>query len=277
METGKKRAKSKIAIFIFRIILIIAAVLLFIFLRKDDVEEVKLNEISVYMIEEAEDRSLYMPYEYIRRILNRKETLLEDAEDIEARTYRAERPVEISLAYLEPWQVGLVDSIKYIQGITSIKTIDQERENCVITFIEGYDSSYLLKKDTTSEGGYAIIPEWMTKSMASGYDINNIRILLMNHEPRETDRRFKVIGTYRADPPSDTIYASILSYCELYTYEEDKLDSLISSLSIYYRDGANVDYINNFLNDYFSDSEIKKEGQNLLNMDYDYYYKPVTE
>jgi len=31
------------------------------------------------------------------------------------------------------------------------------------------------------------------------------------------------------------------------------------------------------MNDYFSDSQTKKEGENLVNMDYDFFYIPITE
>ncbi len=54
------------------------------------------------------------------------------------------------------------------------------------------------------------------------------------------------------------------SYAELYKFEEDVLDSLIMSLSIYYEDGANMTSLYSFMNDYFSDSQTKKEGENWV-------------
>jgi hypothetical protein len=123
---------------------------------------------------------------------------------------------------------------------------------------------------------YVILPEWMKDHIAPGYTIDNISILLINKGPKPDSIKFKVIGFYKADT-EDTVYASMYSYAELYKFEEDVLDSLIMSLSIYYEDGANMTSLYSFMNDYFSDSQTKKEGENLVNMDYDFFYIPITE
>ncbi|MDD4543124.1 MAG: hypothetical protein PHY13_05065, partial [Clostridia bacterium] len=95
-------------------------------------------------------------------------------------------------------------------------------------------------------------------------------------EPRHWSTDFKVIGFYKADT-EDTVYASMYSYAELYKFEEDVLNSLITTLSIYYMEGADMTSLYSFMNDYFSDSQTKKEGENWVYMDYDFFYVPATE
>ncbi len=222
-----------------------------------------------------------MPYEYIRSMMNSKESLLNNAEDIEAQTIIAKRSdgikdgIRVGYVLTEKWYNGPVDRLLYVQGITSIKTIER-KDNCKVTFIDGYDSSNLMKKNDGEVGGYAILPEWMKDNIAPEYKVDNISILLMKEEPKPVLRKFKVIGFYKADT-EDTVYASMYSYAELYKFEEDVLNSLIMSLSIYYKDGANMTSLYSFMNDYFSDSQTKKEGENLVNMDYDFFYIPITE
>ena len=290
METRKKKNKDKMIIFVISGVVLIAAVLLFILLGNKD-KGPSLHEIPVQRISVTEGASLDMPYEYIRSMMNRQESLLKNEEDIEAQTIIAKRPDEIVLAYTKPWYTGSIDRLLYVQGITSIKTIER-KGNCTVTFIEGYDSSYLMKKNDGDVKGYAILPEWMKNGISPGYKVDNITIILRNEEPNIYTQDFKVIGFYKIDnedidtenseteiiEPEDTIYASMYSYADLYyTYEEEVLDSLITSLSIYYVDGADMSSIYSFMNDYFSDTEMKKEGQNCVYMDYDYYYKSVTE
>ena len=274
----KDKVKGRIAVFITAGILIVAgAVLLFILLGNKE-EGPSVYEIPVQRINGTEGASLDMPYEYMRSMMNRQDTLLKNAEDIEAQTIIAKRSDDIKLGYklAERWYEGSGDKLLYVQGITSIRTIER-KGNCKVTFIDGYDPSYLLKNNDGDVKGYAILPEWMKDSIASGYVIDNISILLMNEEPRPDLREFKVIGFYKADT-EDTVYASMYTYADLYTaFEEEALDSLITSLSIYYVEGADTSSIYSFMNDYFSDSQTKKEGQNLLYMDYDFFYVPVTE
>ena len=290
MEKDNKKAKGRIVVFIIAGIIVVAgAVLLFILLGNKD-KEPTLCEIPVQSINGTEGASLDMPYEYIRSMMNKQETLLNNAEDIEAQTTITKRPDEITMGYSEPWHTGSIDRLLYIQGITSIKTIER-KGNCKVTFIEGYDSSYLMKKNNGDVEGYAILPEWMKNGISGGYKVDNITILLINEEPRPVFKDFKVIGFYNIKPedsdtedgdteiaePEDTIYASMYSYAELYTYEEEVLDSFITSLSIYYIEGADTSSIYSFMNDYFSDSQTKKEGQNCIYMYYDFCYVPMTE
>jgi hypothetical protein len=292
MEKDKKKTKVRIAIFITAGIFIIAgAVLLFMLLGDKEEEGPMVHEIPVQRIGTEEGASLDMPYEYIRSIMNRQDNLLKNAKDIEAQTFIAKRPDDIALAYSEPWNMSRDEKIFYLQGVTSVRTIER-KGNCTVTFIEGYDSSYLMQKNEGAVEGYAILPEWMKDNIAPGYKVDNITILLINKEPRPVFKEFKVIGFYKIDTedidqenpdteiiePEDTIYASMYSYVELFTeYEEEVLDSLITSLSIYYEDGADMSSIYSFMNDYFSDSQTKKEGENWVYMDYDFFYIPVTE
>ncbi|OQB51610.1 MAG: hypothetical protein BWX97_01957 [Firmicutes bacterium ADurb.Bin146] len=279
MEKDKSKSKGRIAIFITAgIIVISGAVLLFMLLGNKEEEGSSVHEIPLQRVGAEEGASLNMPYEYIQSIMNRQESLLQNAVDIEAQTIITKRSDDIKLGYklTERWYEGSGDKLLYVQGITSIRTIER-KGNCKVTFIDGYDSSCLMKKNEGNVGGYAILPEWMKKSIASGYTVDDITILLMNEEPRPDLREFKVIGFYTADS-EDTVYASMYSYAELYTaFEEEALDSLITSLSIYYEDGADMSSIYSFMNDYFSDSETKKEGENWVYMDYDFFYVPVTE
>ena len=276
MEKDKKKAKGRIAVFIIAGIIVVAgAVLLFILLGNKKEEGPSVHEIPVQRIGAEEGASLDMPYEYIRSMMNRQESLLKNAVDIEAQTIIAKRPENILLAYSKPWHVAPVDRLLYVQGITSIRAIER-KGNCEVTFIDGYDSSYLMMKNDGDVKGYAILPEWMKDGIAPGYKEDNITIKLINEEPRHWSTDFKVIGFYKADT-EDTVYASMYSYAELYKFEEDVLDSLITTLSIYYEDGANTSSIYSFMNDYFSDSETKKEGENWVYMDYDFWYIPVAE
>ena len=292
MEKDKKKAKGRIAIFIIASIAVIAgAVLLFMLLGNKEEEGPTVHEIPVQRIGAEEGSSLDMPYEYIRSMMNRQESLLKNAEDIEAQTIVAKKTDDIALAYSEPWNLSRDEKIFYLQGVTSVRTIER-KGNCTVTFIEGYDSSYLMQKNEGAVEGYAILPEWMKDNIAPGYKVDNISILLINKEPRPVFKEFKVIGFYKIDTedigeenpdteiiePEDTIYASMYSYVELYTaFEEEVLDSLITSLTIYYEDGADVSSIYSFMNAYFSDSETTKEGQNWVYMDYDFCYIPMTE
>ena len=255
----KDKVKGRIAVLITAGILIVAgAVLLFILLGNKE-EDPSVYEIPVQRINGTEGASLDLPYEYIRSMMNKQDTFLKNAVDIEAQTIIAKKPDDIGIAIeLEKrWFIGSGDRILYVQGITSIKTIER-KDNCKVTFIDGYDSSYLMKNNDEDMEGYTILPEWMKDHIAPGYTIDNISILLINKGPKPD-------------------YASMYSYAELYKFEEDVLDSLIMSLSIYYEDGANMTSLYSFMNDYFSDSQTKKEGENLVNMDYDFFYIPITE
>ena len=277
MEKDKVKAKGRIAVLIIAgIIVVTGAVLLFILLGNKE-EEPSVYEIPVQRINGTEGASLDLPYEYIRSMMNKQDTFLKNAVDIEAQTIIAKKPDDIGIAIeLEKrWFIGSGDRILYVQGITSIKTIER-KDNCKVTFIDGYDSSYLMKNNDEDMEGYTILPEWMKDHIAPGYTIDNISILLINKGPKPDSIKFKVIGFYKADT-EDTVYASMYSYAELYKFEEDVLDSLIMSLSIYYEDGANMTSLYSFMNDYFSDSQTKKEGENLVNMDYDFFYIPITE
>ncbi|HPB17972.1 MAG TPA: hypothetical protein PLH71_08020 [Clostridia bacterium] len=277
MEKDKVKAKGRIAVLIIAgIIVVTGAVLLFILLGNKE-EDPSVYEIPVQRINGTEGASLDMPYEYIRSMMNRQDTFLMNAVDIEAQTIIAKKPDDIGIAIeLEKrWFIGSGDRILYVQGITSIKTIER-KDNCKVTFIDGYDSSYLMKNNDEDMEGYTILPEWMKDHIAPGYTIDNISILLINKGPKPDSIKFKVIGFYKADT-EDTVYASMYSYAELYKFEEDVLNSLIMSLSIYYKDGANMTSLYSFMNDYFSDSQTKKEGENLVNMDYDFFYIPITE
>ncbi len=277
MEKDKVKAKGRIAVLIIAgIIVVTGAVLLFILLGNKE-EDPSVYEIPVQRINGTEGASLDMPYEYIRSMMNRQDTFLKNAVDIEAQTIIAKKTDDIGIAIeLEKrWFIGSGDRILYVQGITSIKTIER-KDNCKVTFIDGYDSSYLMKNNDEDMEGYTILPEWMKDHIAPGYTIDNISILLINKGPKPDSIKFKVIGFYKADT-EDTVYASMYSYAELYKFEEDVLDSLIMSLSIYYEDGANMTSLYSFMNDYFSDSQTKKEGENLVNMDYDFFYIPITE
>ena len=277
MEKDKVKAKGRIAVLIIAgIIVVTGAVLLFILLGNKE-EDPSVYEIPVQRINGTEGASLDLPYEYIRSMMNKQDTFLKNAVDIEAQTIIAKKPDDIGIAIeLEKrWFIGSGDRILYVQGITSIKTIER-KDNCKVTFIDGYDSSYLMKNNDEDMEGYTILPEWMKDHIAPGYTIDNISILLINKGPKPDSIKFKVIGFYKADT-EDTVYASMYSYAELYKFEEDVLDSLIMSLSIYYKDGANMTSLYSFMNDYFSDSQTKKEGENLVNMDYDFFYIPITE
>ncbi|MFA5153837.1 MAG: hypothetical protein WC554_14900 [Clostridia bacterium] len=277
MEKDKVKAKGRIAVLIIAgIIVVTGAVLLFILLGNKE-EDPSVYEIPVQRINGTEGASLDLPYEYIRSMMNKQDTFLKNAVDIEAQTIIAKKPDDIGIAIeLEKrWFIGSGDRILYVQGITSIKTIER-KDNCKVTFIDGYDSSYLMKNNDEDMEGYTILPEWMKDHIAPGYTIDNISILLINKGPKPDSIKFKVIGFYKADT-EDTVYASMYSYAELYKFEEDVLDSLIMSLSIYYEDGANMKSLYSFMNDYFSDSQTKKEGENLVNMDYDFFYIPITE
>ena len=277
MEKDKVKAKGRIAVLIIAgIIVVTGAVLLFILLGNKE-EDPSVYEIPVQRINGTEGASLDLPYEYIRSMMNKQDTFLKNAVDIEAQTIIAKKPDDIGIAIeLEKrWFIGSGDRILYVQGITSIKTIER-KDNCKVTFIDGYDSSYLMKNNDEDMEGYTILPEWMKDHIAPGYTIDNISILLINKGPKPDSIKFKVIGFYKADT-EDTVYASMYSYAELYKFEEDVLDSLIMSLSIYYEDGANMTSLYSFMNDYFSDSQTKKEGENLVNMDYDFFYVAVTE
>jgi len=277
MEKDKVKAKGRIAVLIIAgIIVVTGAVLLFILLGNKE-EDPSVYEIPVQRINGTEGASLDMPYEYIRSMMNRQDTFLMNAVDIEAQTIIAKKPDDIGIAIeLEKrWFIGSGDRILYVQGITSIKTIER-KDNCKVTFIDGYDSSYLMKNNDEDMEGYTILPEWMKDHIAPGYTIDNISILLINKGPKPDSIKFKVIGFYKADT-EDTVYASMYSYAELYKFEEDVLDSLIMSLSIYYEDGANMTSLYSFMNDYFSDSQTKKEGENWVYMDYDFFYIPITE
>jgi hypothetical protein len=278
MEKDRKKAKGRIAVFITAGIFVVAGAVLLLMLLGNKEEGPSVHEIPVQRIGTEAGSSLDMPYEYIQSMMDRQEFLLQNAVDIEAQTIITKRSDDIKLGYklTERWYEGSGDKLLYVQGITSIKTIER-KGNCKVTFIDGYDSSYLMKNNDEDVEGYTILPEWMKDSIASGYVIDNINILLMNEEPRPDLREFKVIGFYKADT-EDTIYASMYTYADLYTaFEEEALDSLITSLSIYYEDGADMPSIYSFMNDYFSDSETKKEGQNCVDMDYDFCYIPVTE
>ena len=277
MEKDKVKAKGRIAVLIIAgIIVVTGAVLLFILLGNKE-EDPSVYEIPVQRINGTEGASLDLPYEYIRSMMNKQDTFLKNAVDIEAQTIIAKKPDDIGIAIeLEKrWFIGSGDRILYVQGITSIKTIER-KDNCKVTFIDGYDSSYLMKNNDEDMEGYTILPEWMKDHIAPGYTIDNISILLINKGPKPDSIKFKVIGFYKADT-EDTVYASMYSYAELYKFEEDVLDSLIMSLSIYYEDGANMTSLYSFMNDYFSDSQTKKEGENWVYMDYDFFYIPITE
>ena len=279
MEKDNKKTKVRIAVFIITGIAVVAgAVLLFMLLGNKKEEGPMLHEIPVQRIGAEEGTSLDMPYEYIQSMMDRQDSLLKNAEDIEAQTTIAKKPDDIGIAIESEkrWFIGPSDKLLYVQGITSIKTIER-KDNCKVTFIDGYDSSNLMKKNDGEVGGYAILPEWMKDNIAPEYKVDNISILLMKEEPKPVLRKFKVIGFYTADT-EDTVYASMYTYADLYTaFEEEALDSLITSLSIYYEDGADMSSIYSFMNDYFSDSETKKEGENKVYMDYDFFYIPVTE
>ena len=143
MEKDKKKAKGRIAIFIIASISVIAgAVLLFMLLGNKEEEGPTVHEIPVQRIGAEEGSSLDMPYEYIRSMMNRQESLLNNAEDIEAQTIIAKRPDDIGLAFEsgKMWHKAPADRLLYVQGITSIKTIER-KGNCTVTFIDGYDSS----------------------------------------------------------------------------------------------------------------------------------------
>jgi len=285
VNNGKdmKKTKGRIAVFITAGIVVVAgAVLQFMLFGNKEEEGPAVHEIPIQRINITEGASLDMPYEYIRSMMNSKESLLNNAEDIEAQTIIAKRSdgikdgIRVGYVLTEKWYNGPVDRLLYVQGITSIKTIER-KDNCKVTFIDGYDSSNLMKKNGGEVGGYAILPEWMKDNIAPEYKVDNISILLMKEEPKPVLRKFKVIGFYTADT-EDTVYASMYTYADLYTaFEEEALDSLITSLSIYYEDGADMSSIYSFMNDYFSDSETKKEGENKVYMDYDFFYIPVTE
>ncbi|MDD3972599.1 MAG: hypothetical protein PHC31_11900, partial [Clostridia bacterium] len=260
------------------ILIVAGAVLLFILLGNKE-EGPSVYEIPVQRINGTEGASLDMPYEYMRSMMNRQDTLLKNAEDIEAQTIIAKRSDDITLAF-ESGKMWLKapptgDNLLYVQGITSIKTIER-KDNCKVTFIDGYDSSYLIKNNDEDMEGYTILPEWIKDNIAPGYKVDNISILLINEEPRSVLKEFKVIGFYKADT-EDTIYASMYSYADLYKFEENVLNCLITSLSIYYEDGANMKSLYSFMNDYFSDSQTKKEGENWVYLYYDFFYIPTTE
>ena len=277
MEKDMKKSKGKIAIFITAgIIVISGAVLLFMLLGNKE-EGPSVHEIPVQRINGTEGASLDMPYEYIRSMMDRQESLLNNAEDIEAQTIIAKRPDDIGRAFEsgKMWHKAPADRLLYVQGITSINIIER-KGNCTVIFIDGYDSSYLIKNNDGDVKGYAILPEWMKDNIAPGYTVDDISITLINKGLRPEFKDFKVIGFYKADT-EDTIYASMYSYADLYKFEEDVLNSLITSLSIYYEDGADMSSIYSFMNDYFSDSQTKKEGENWVYMDYDFFYVPVTE
>ena len=228
MEKDNKKAKVRIAVFIIAGIIVVAgAVLLFILLGNKE-EGPSVHEIPVQRINGTEGASLDMPYEYIRSMMDRQESLLNNAEDIEAQTAIAKRPDDIGLAFEsgKMWHKAPVDRLLYVQGITSINIIER-KGNCTVIFIDGYDSSYLIKNNDGDVKGYAILPEWMKDNIAPRYTVDDISITLINKGLRPEFKDFKVIGFYKADT-EDTIYASMYSYADLYKFEEDVLNSLIT-------------------------------------------------
>lgn len=272
MEKEKTKVKARIAVFIIVAILIIVAAV-FLFLLPGNKEEApSLHEIPVRRIGQDAEIDLNMPYEYVRSMINRQEDFLANAEDIEAQTVLSKQRDDISLAYKKPWHIGPIDRLSYYQGITSIKTIER-KDNCKVTFIKGYDSSYMMKKNEEEKKGYVILPAWMKENIAKGYTVDDIDIMLINLEPYHLSRNFKVIGFYQADT-QDTIYVSMYTYGELFEYDEAKLNKMIKSLSIYYEEEADVSAIYGLMNEYFSDSATKKEGRNCVYTDYDFYYIP---
>jgi len=229
MEKDNKKTKVRIAVFIITGIAVVAgAVLLFMLLGNKKEEGPMLHEIPVQRIGAEEGTSLDMPYEYIQSMMDRQDSLLKNAEDIEAQTTIAKKPDDIGIAIESEkrWFIGPSDKLLYVQGITSIKTIER-KGNCKVTFIDGYESSYLMKNNDEDVEGYTILPEWMKDNIAPGYTIDNISILLINKGPKPDSIKFKVIGFYKANT-EDTVYASMYTYAELYKFEEEVLNSLIT-------------------------------------------------
>ncbi len=269
MKDRDRKSKERIIILVIVGIVLIAGTITAIYLSGN--KEPPYYEISIEEIGTEDGADLGLPYEYIQSILNRQDSLLEHATDIEAQTYIVNRPDDIAMGFMKPWYVGPFDKLSYIQGITGTKTIERKK-NGVVTFIDGFDDSYMMKKASSGSVGYAILPEWMAQGLVSGHRKDDLSILLLNKEPEHIRRDFKVIGFYKADS-ADTVYVSINKYAELYQHDKQFLESFIKSLSIYYEEDADTDSINSFLNGYFSESDAKKEGENWIYRDYDYYYR----
>ena len=98
MEKDKVKAKGRIAVLIIAgIIVVTGAVLLFILLGNKE-EDPSVYEIPVQRINGTEGASLDLPYEYIRSMMNKQDTFLKNAVDIEAQTIIAKKPDDIGIA-----------------------------------------------------------------------------------------------------------------------------------------------------------------------------------
>jgi hypothetical protein len=300
MGRGKIISKKSVwAIIISIVVVIVIAVVIVIinsdpYNEKDNEDELKKlfftvddtssNENNIITISRIDGESyLNMPYTYANNLLQSYSTYGKYINDISISTDITDitnTDIHIGISgstLLMGTPSYLITEMKYIQGITSIKEIIKQKDDCEIRFYGDYTEKDLvspLESDDCS--GYVIIPAAVGDYLTEGNNDGTGKLDLTNRlqgQSSELTLNFFIIGEYVTKDDYDTLFFSYSGYNEKFMYERYRDD--ISSIVIETKKDVDITPFITYLEKYFADADDleKFEGTvNSLDVEYEFCY-----
>lgn len=165
---------------------------------------------------------------------------------------------------------GVINSLKYCKGITTLNGIVADKEDSKITLYEGYTEDLL--EDYLQN--YAIIPSTLSKHIKAGLSDGKKVIYMQNSETNTFDN-FKIIGEYTTDNEYDALYLSFAAFSRAAAGVNFDVSNHIDRMEIDVDENKDltdfVFYLNSIFADYNMLSQYTKRI-NRLNETYPYMF-----
>lgn len=300
---GKRKICNKkyIWVILTGIVIIAAAVTVIIIMNSDphnkidNEEELKkifftiddntTNENNIITISRIEGEThLNMPYSYADNLVQSYSTYGQYVDDISISTDIVEiTKTDMRLgisggALLIGTPSYLITDMKFMQGITSIKEIIKQKDDCEIRFYGDYTEKDLVSPiESYVCAGYVIIPAVVGDYLTEGNNDGTGKLNLTNRlqgQSRELTLSFFIIGEYVTKDDYDTLFFSYSGYNKKFMYEQYRDN--ISSIVIETKKDMDITLFITYLEQYFADADNlgKFDGTvNKLDVEYEFCYK----
>jgi len=248
------------------------------------IDDTSSNENNIITISRMDGESyLNMPYAYANNLVQSYSTYGKYIDDISISTdiveiINTDMHLGISgSALLMGTPSYLITDMKYIQGITSIKEIIKQKDDCEIRFYGDYTEKDLISPiESYTCAGYVIIPAAIGDYLAEGNNDGTGKLDLTNRlqgQSSELTLSFFIIGEYVTKDDYDTLFFSYSGYNEKFMYERYRDN--ISSIVIETKKDMDITPFITYLEKYFADADDleKFEGTvNSLDVEYEFCY-----
>ncbi|MFA7674159.1 MAG: hypothetical protein WCY62_09955 [Clostridia bacterium] len=165
---------------------------------------------------------------------------------------------------------GVIDSIKYCKGITTLNGIVADKEVSNITLYEGYTADLLENTDQN----YVIIPSTLSEHMKAGLS-DRQKVLSIDNSETSGFESFTIIGEYATDKGYDTLYLSLAGFSSAVAGAERDALNHIDCMEIDVDENKDLTNFVYYFNSIFADYNVLSQYSkriNKLNEAYPYMF-----